>query len=152
METDIQDTADLRVSWETLLSQMEIVKCNLTFNELSTAKNDNVFVLNLHKQIVFITRSCLNLFNIEDPATVYGCRSGEMMCCTHAQANGCGASAACQLCAARNAALSCLNGQTVSSPFKLIQAGSKSAIQFMMNARPVTLKGQLFLMISLIQA
>lgn len=152
MDTQIQKPLNDRVSWETLHSQIGIVKSNLTFKELSAAKSENVFVLNAHRQIVFITRSCLDLFDIEDPATVYGCRPGEMMQCANAQANGCGASQECQLCGARKAALECLEGRATSHPFQLLQNDSGQAIDFTVNAEAITLDGQLFLMISLIQS
>jgi hypothetical protein len=151
MDTQIQQALNDRVSWETLHSQIGIVKSNLTFKELSAARSENVFVLNAHRQIVFITRSCLDLFDIEDPATVYGCRLGEAMHCTNAQAHGCGVSKNCQLCGARNAALACLEGQAASQPFQLLQEGSEQAINFTINAEAITLEGQLFIMISLIQ-
>jgi len=149
MDTQTKSTTLQRVSWETLHSQIGVVKSNLTFKELSAAKSENVFVLNAHRQIVFITRSCLDLFNIEDPAMAYGCRPGEMMQCTNAQANGCGASESCQLCGARNAALGCLEGHLVSKPFKLHQVDSEDVIDYTVNSEAITLEGQLFLMVSL---
>ncbi len=151
MDTQIQQALNDRVSWETLHYQIGIVKSNLTFKELSAARSENVFVLNAHRQIVFITRSCLDLFDIEDPATVYGCRPGEMMHCANAQASGCGVSEDRELCGARTAVLACLEGQAVSRPFQLLQEGRKQAINFTVNAEAITLEGQLFLMISLIQ-
>lgn len=151
MDKPNKSTGNERVSWETLHSQIGIVKRSLSFKELSTAKSENVFVLNTHRQIVFITRSCLDLFNIEDPATVYGCRPGEAMHCTHAQANGCGTSAHCKYCGARNAALASLGGTPTSKAFKLHQIDSEELIDFTVSSEAITLEGQLFLMVSLTQ-
>jgi hypothetical protein len=150
MDTKIQKPLNDRVSWETLHSQIRIVKSSLTFKELSATKSENVFVLNAHRQIVFITRSCLDLFDIEDPATAYGCRPGEMMQCVNAQANGCGVSENCKLCGARTAVLTCLEGEATSRSFQLLQDGSEQAMNFTITAEAITLEGQLFLMISLI--
>jgi hypothetical protein len=140
-----------RVNWETLHAQIGSVKSNISFKELSEAKSENIFVLNTHRQIVFITRSCLDIFGIEDPAVAYACRPGEMMQCYHAQANGCGESDACKLCGAFQAALACLQHNTGSQRFHLKQKDSRKTIHFTVHTEAITLKGELFMMISLIK-
>ena len=152
MDIQTKSTGHERVSWETLHSQIGIVKSSLTFKELSAAKSENIFVLNTHRQIVFITRSCLDMFGIDDPANAYGCRPGEAMNCTHAQANGCGTSAHCKNCGARNAALASLGGHPASKAFKLHQVDSEAVLDFTISSEAITLEGQLFLLISLIQS
>ena len=151
-QPDTTKTPSQRVSWKTLHAQIGSVKSSITFNELSKAKSENIFLLNTHRQIVFITRSCLDLFAIEDPAEVYGCRPGEMMGCHHAQINGCGESEECKDCGAYQAALACLKHNTASKPFQLTQTGSDQRKDFTVHAEALTLKGELFMMVSLAQA
>ena len=141
----------LRVSLGTLRTQIASVKHNISFKELSEAKGSNLFILNTHRQIVFITRSCLEMFDIEDPAEAYGCRPGEMMRCQHAQANGCGESETCKQCGAYQAALACLQYNTGKQPFYLKQKSSKKMIELTVHAKAITLQGELFMMISLIK-
>ncbi|MFQ3271741.1 MAG: FlaA1/EpsC-like NDP-sugar epimerase [Lentimonas sp.] len=130
---------------------MGLVKSGISFKEFAAAKSGNMFILNTHRQIVFITRSVLDLFNIEDPAEVYGCRPGEMMRCELAHHDGCGVSEECQLCGANQAANDCLKRNSAAHPFELLQKDSEEAIPFTVHAEAITLSGQLFMMISLIK-
>lgn len=151
-ETHTTKTPSQRVSWETLHAQIGLVKSSISFNELSKAKSENIFLLNTHRQIVFITRSCLDLFGIADPAVAYGCRPGEMMGCLNAQANGCGESPACKDCGAFQAAMACLKHNTGNKHFQLTQIDSEQTKGITVHAEALTLKGELFMMISLTQA
>ena len=138
-----------RVSWETLHSQIASVKSNISFKELSAAKSENIFILNTHRQIVFITRSCLDLFKIKDPSEAYGCRPGEMMACYHAQANGCGESEECKECGAYQAALACLQHNSGTKRFHLKQTDSEQTTDFTVQTEAISLQGELFMMVSL---
>ena len=151
-QTHTDKTPSQRVSWETLHAQIGLVKSSISFNELSKAKSENIFLLNTHRQIVFITRSCLDLFGIADAAEAYGCRPGEMTNCYHAQANGCGESPACKLCGAFQAAMNCLKHNTGNKHFELKQVNSEQTMDFTVHTEALTLQGQLFMMISLTPA
>ncbi|CAA6680282.1 MULTISPECIES: hypothetical protein [unclassified Lentimonas] len=149
--TSTRKEPSARVSWETLHAQIASVKSNISFKELSTAKSENIFILNTHRQIVFITRSGLDLFQIEDPSEAYGCRPGEMMGCDHARANGCGESEECKECGAYQAALACLQHNSGTKRFHLKQADREQTIDFTVHTEAISLQGELFIMVSLIQ-
>jgi hypothetical protein len=145
-------TPSPRVHWETLHAQIGRVKRSISFIELSKAKSQHIFLLNAYRQIVFITRSCLDLFGIDDPAEAYGCRPGEMMRCTHAQANGCGESPACQLCGAFEASLDCLKYNRGTRHFQLKQVNHQPIKALTVQTEALTLQGELFMMVSLTEA
>lgn len=143
------EPAGERVEWETLHDQIIAVKSNISFKELSAAVSENVVVLNTHMQIVFVTRSCLNLFGVDDPALIYGCRIGEAMRCKNSEPNGCGTSNHCEYCGAANAIHASLCGESASSTYNIAQSHTNGRIHLQVHTEPITLKGERYTLLSL---
>ena len=149
MDIQGQQTPDKRVSWEALHDQIVAVKSNVSFKELSAAGSDNVLILNTHRQIVFVTRNCLNLFGIDDPAEVYGCRIGEMMQCVHSAPDGCGGTKMCQFCGVEKATRASLKGESLAQYFCITHKHSQEKLTFLIQSKPITLEGESFILLSL---
>lgn len=101
-----------RADWELLLEQIESVQQN-TVTLAALESVDGVFlVLNEARQIIHANRAFLEKFQINDPATIYGCRLGEALGCLYAAEGpgGCGTSTHCRLCHAVHAVLTSVNG------------------------------------------
>ena len=130
-----------RVDWRTLHDQIVTVKSNISFKELVAAKSEKIVILNTHMQIVFVTRRCLNLFEVDDPAEIYGCRLGEALRCSHAEANGCGTSKHCEFCGAANSILASLSGESKSATYTVTQTHSGERLDLMPLVADVGLDG-----------
>jgi hypothetical protein len=147
--TQTQHAPDERVSWGELHGQIVTVKSNVSFKEFSVAGSENVLILNTQRQIVFITRRCLDLFGIDDPAEVYGCRIGEMMQCVHSDQGGCGGAKMCKSCGANNATRASLHGESNTRSFCIKQKHSQKKLTLLIQSKPITLNGESFILLSL---
>ncbi len=101
-----------RASWELLQEQIESIRQH-RLTQAALEGGDEVFlVLNEARQIVHANRAFLEKFDVADPATLYGCRPGEVLGCLHAAQGpgGCGTSAHCRFCNAVRAVLSSVDG------------------------------------------
>jgi PAS domain-containing protein len=146
--TQAQHAPDERVNWEALHDQIVAVKSNVSFKELSAASSENVLILNTHRQIVFITRRCLDLFGINDPAEVYGCRLGEIMQCVHSE-DGCGTTKMCKFCGVDKATRASLLGDSQSLYFCITQKHTEGKLTLLIQSTPITLKGEHYILLSL---
>jgi PAS domain-containing protein len=149
MHTYEQQAPEERASWEELHDQIVAVKSNVSFKELAAAGSENILILNTQRQIVFITRSCLDLFGIDDPAEVYGCRLGEMMQCMNSDKNGCGGTKMCKFCGASNATRASLCGEPQSRYFCITQKHTEDKLTLLIQSQPITLKEERFILLSL---
>lgn len=149
MHTDEQQAPEERASWEELHDQIVAVKSNVSFKELSAAGSENIIILNTHRQIVFITRSCLDLFGVDDPAEVYGCRLGEMMQCMNSDEHGCGGSKLCKFCGASTTTRASLCGEPQSRYFCITQKHTGDKLTLLIQSQPITLKEERFILLSL---
>lgn len=149
MHTQQQQPLNERVSWEALHDQIVTVKSNVSFRELVAASSENIVILNTHMQIVFVTRRCMDLFEIDDPAEVYGCRLGEAMRCIHAEHGGCGTSKHCVFCGAANAISASLSGEAKSTAYSVAQKHTGERLNLTVHTKPITLKGEHYILLSL---
>lgn len=73
-------------------------------------RRESTLLLNANRQVIFANQAFQDQFSIEDPATLYGCRPGEILGCRHAGEGegGCGTSEHCRCCHGVHAILSSL--------------------------------------------
>ncbi len=73
---------------------------------------DIFLILNEQRQTVFVNRALLDLLNLENPESILGLRTGELLNCSHAfdTVGGCGTTEFCKTCGAAQATLSSLKG------------------------------------------
>jgi hypothetical protein len=154
MGTQSNHTPAERASWEDLYDQIVAVKSNLSFKDLCDLSNENILILNAQMQIVFVSRGCLNLIGIEDPAEVYGCRTGEMLQCVHSnKRNGCGTAPFCHLCGIARAISTSLKGMTTHRNHRITtQRDNHLTLELSIQTKPVDLKGTRYVLLSLATA
>lgn len=96
-----------RAEWDVLAEQIRCARENGPLRERFGGRRNSNLVLNHNRQVIFANQVFQATFGIQDPATVYGCRLGEIIGCQHAGkgAGGCGTSKDCRLCHAVHAML-----------------------------------------------
>jgi hypothetical protein len=148
------DELEERTSWENLYNQIISVKSNLSFKDLYDMSSENILVLNPQMQIVFVSRGCLDLIGIEDPAEVYGCRTGEMLQCVHSnKRNGCGTAPFCHLCGITRAISTSLKGMTTRRNHRITtQRDNHLTLELSIQTKPVDLKGTRYVLLSFAMA
>lgn len=107
-----------------------------------------ILVLNEQRQIVFASKSFLELAQISDYKKLVGMRPGEALGCMHAEGSkdGCGTTAACEHCGAARAILSSLAGLKAREEFhmaRLIRCGPET-LDLMVQATPFFYKKERF--------
>ncbi|WP_269524817.1 PAS domain-containing protein [Coraliomargarita parva] len=102
-----------RSSWEELYQQITSIKSCSSLVDLYDQLDENLMLLNQHRQIVYLNPTCLRMLGLDDPAKAYGCRPGEVMHCCHAteDSNGCGTSWHCRFCQALRAYMASQSGR-----------------------------------------
>jgi PAS domain-containing protein len=150
MRTNTDHALAERADWEDLYDQILSVKSNLSFKDLSGSSSEYILILNTHMQIVFVTRRCLDLLGIEDPAEVYGCRTGEVIQCIYSnRENGCGTTSFCHLCGAAHAILGSLKGDTNTRKFHVTQQHNDQTLALTITTKPIRLSGTRYILLSL---
>ena len=96
-----------RAEWEELAEQIRCARENGPLRQRVCRRRNSNLVLNRDRQVIFANQAFQAAFGIEDLATVYGCRLGEILDCQHAGKGegGCGTSRDCRLCHAVHAML-----------------------------------------------
>lgn len=111
-------------------------------------------VLNGSRQIVSLNDSFMKLLGIDDPASVLGSRPGEALHCVHCndEPGGCGTTRFCSTCGAALAIVAAL-GETGPAErlcaLTTTQNGKEADFAFLVKARPIRIREELFVMIFL---
>ncbi len=123
----------------------------LTVEVLNSVLNC-VFILNQHRQIVFLSKNCQALFPGKDLQKVAGQRPGEALDCVHAQDSigGCGTSRFCQECGAVKAILGSLVGKSCTEECRITRLINlnKESLDLLVQANPVQIGDEQFTIFS----
>jgi hypothetical protein len=112
---------------------------------LYEAVNEFILILNRQRQIVFCNTRFARLLGHTDSHDLIGMRPGEALGCIHAcDADGCGSSEFCSMCGALRAIGNARQGRTDVKECRVLQGPQKDAMDFLVRATPLTLKGEDF--------
>ncbi len=137
MKTDFAPVE--RASGREIRKDAKLLHAYPLIEEILDAVPGVVLILNEQRQIVFATKSILDLFNLPDRDSAYGLRPGELICCSHAALNkcGCGTTSFCSQCGAVNAILAGLEGETRVEECHILHAETGLALDFQAYATPI---------------
>jgi hypothetical protein len=139
-----------RASWDELYDQIQTVKSKLSFKHLCDTTSANILVLNAQMQIAFVSRGCLDLLKIQDPAVVYGCRIGEALQCIHAnKQSGCGTAPFCRVCGVTRAWRTTLKGVATARNYSIRQLNKPQTLELCIHSKPIELEGMRYILLSL---
>ena len=99
-------------------------------------------LLNRNRQVIFANHAFQTAFRIEDPATIYGCRPGEILGCQHAEKGegSCGTSKDCRFCHAVHAILHSLRDSPDIRRCSIQIKNKCEPLEFLILTVPVTLE------------
>lgn len=128
-----------RASWEMLLEQIETVRQHRLTQAALEGGEEVFLVLNEARQIVHANQAFLEKFGVADPATLYGCRLGEVLGCLDAAQGpgGCGTSANCRFCNAAQAVLTSVNGFPDIQKCSIARAAPDNPLEFYLLTAPL---------------
>ena len=138
-----------RSSPGTICRESELVSEHRQLIALIDAMPQFVAILNENRQIVGANKVLVELLGSGDPESVLGLRPGEAVQCVHSDetASGCGTSEACKECGAVLAILAAQSGKTVQNDCQISQ-GDGNALDLRINASPIMLSGDHFILFS----
>jgi signal transduction histidine kinase len=102
-----------RVDDDTIRQQADYFADQILLQHMLDAVPDVFLILNEQRQVIYANQALLDLLSIDNAATIYGLRPGELFGCVHAVEgpHGCGTSEACGSCGALRAILNSLRGE-----------------------------------------
>jgi CheY-like chemotaxis protein len=115
------------------------------------ALNTIVMILNEQRQIVFVNRKLLELFDAKTSEAILGKRPGEAFECLHAaEVSGCGTTRFCRECGAVKAILSSqTTHQTDVQDCHILRGGNQDALTLRVCAAPLDVENQRFTVFSI---
>jgi hypothetical protein len=130
-----------RADWDELAEQMALVRKNQALSEKVWGRRESTLLLNADRQVIFANQAFQDQLSIEDPATLYGCRPGEILGCRHAGEGegGCGTSKHCRCCPAVHAILSSLRDSPDIQRCSIQIKDRSEPLAFLILTAPVTI-------------
>ena len=109
-----------------------------------------IFLLNEHRQIVFVNRVFLDAFKVDDADGILGLRPGEVIECIHSAETegGCGTTKYCRQCGAVLAILNSLEGRTETRECRITRKEDYQAFELSVKAAPIRISNRQFTIFS----
>jgi hypothetical protein len=107
-------------------------------------------LLNRHRQIVYANAAAQQMLCGDgDPATLYGCRLGEVMRCVHAKMGGagCGTSPFCRICGAQRAVTGSLDERIEVQHCSFQLEGLDVPLEVIISSAPVAMDHQSYVLV-----
>jgi signal transduction histidine kinase len=136
-----------------LVTQIRMIAGSELLNSYLSLTAGILVVLNEQRQIVGLNHVFLDLLGIDDAEKTLGLRLGESLGCINAETmpGGCGTSKACASCGAVIAMLAALDNNEKSEQVCALEAnvrGARRSMALAVQASPLLLEGQRFLIIA----
>lgn len=154
MATRSQHAPAERAEWEDLYAQILDLQSNVPLQTQVEERPEPILLLNTHRQIVYGNKAGRLSLGVEDPATMYGCRPGEVLNCIHVAEGegGCGTSTHCRVCGAVTAVLNTLQGKPDIQRCSIQSSGAEAPLEFVLIAMPISFAEQNYVLVSMAQA
>jgi K+-sensing histidine kinase KdpD len=109
-------------------------------------------VINRHRQIVYANQAFADMLNVPDCQSLFGQRLGEAASCRHSDETpgGCGTTEFCATCGAAKAQIAAIQGQVACEECRIISKTLGNDLNLRLWARPVTLGGEAFTMLTVV--
>lgn len=137
-----------------LASEIQTISDAPLMNCLLDSIGGMLAVLDEHRQLVTVNDSLMKVLGVEDIEKVLGLRLGEAMHCIHAHEEpaGCGTTKFCSTCGAAIAMVTSLSSGKPSErlcALKVEHEGEVQELALMVKVNPMTINGQVFLILFL---
>ena len=143
-----------RASWDELHQQMVVLQNNKALQGLVLDSPEQIILLNLQRQIVYVNKAFLKMTKLQDPAEIYSCRLGETIRCAHSAEGegGCGTGEDCRNCGAVNAMLNTLQDQIFDMEWCSIPIeGQEKLLNFIAFTMPVRIAPFNYILMALVE-
>lgn len=140
-----------RAPGDVIARQRDLVFDLPLLRQLFDAVTESVVILNKERQIVFSNKGLAELIGVTDQTALHGLRPGEALTCIHAAQSpgGCGTTDFCAECGAIGAILASQTGREEVRESKLLRKGSGEALDLLVKASPLEIKGEQFTVLAL---